>query len=207
MITLLDKIFSVFVLIFYFHSSYVTAAQTDFLEYLKGIESFQSDFVEHRYSEAGQLIVSVGGTCKLMRPGMFRWHYLDMNEEQLVISDGSTLWVYEPDLEQVFVRQGYSAENSVILKIFGVDDGSDQQYVVEQLSAANWFRLQLGSDDSILSVDVEYIDTIIKSVRSIDPSGFSTVIEFVNPKTNPRLKASDFQFVPPSDIDIIYEQR
>ena len=80
-------------------------------------------------------------------------------------------------------------------------------YVVEQLSAANWFRLQLGSDDSILSVDVEYIDTIIKSARSIDPSGFSTVIEFVNPKTNPRLKASDFQFVPPPDVDIIYEQR
>ena len=88
-----------------------------------------------------------------------------------------------------------------------MDDGSDQQYAVERLSAANWFRLQLGSDDSILSVDVEYIDTIIKSARSIDPSGFSTVIEFVNPKPNPRLKASDFQFVPPPDVDIIYEQR
>ena len=204
---MLDKIFFVFLLTFYLHPSYVAAAQTNFLEYLRGIDSFQSDFVEHRYSEAGRLIVSVEGTCKVMRPGMFRWHYLDTNEEQLVISDGSTLWVYEPDLEQVFVRQGHSLENSTILKIFGVDDGSDQQYVVEQLSAANWFRLQLGSDDSILSVDVEYIDTSIKSVRSIDPSGFSTVIEFVNPKTNPRLKTSDFQFVPPSDIDIIYEQR
>ena len=204
---MLDKIFFVFLLTFYLHPSYVAAAQTNFLEYLRGIDSFQSDFVEHRYSEAGRLIVSVEGTCKVMRPGMFRWHYLDTNEEQLVISDGITLWVYEPDLEQVFVRQGHSAENSTILKIFGVDDGSDQQYAVEQLSSANWFRLRLGSDDSILSVDVEYIDTIIKSVRSIDPSGFSTVIEFVNPKTNPRLKASDFQFVPPSDIDIIYEQR
>ena len=204
---MLDKIFFLFVLIFFFHPSHVAAVQTNFLEYLKGIDSFQSDFVEHRYSEAGQLIVSVQGTCKLMRPGMFRWHYLDTHEEQLVISDGSTLWVYEPDLEQVFVRQGYSAENSVILKILGVNDRSDQQYIVEELPSPNWLRLRLGSDNSILSVDVEYIDTIIKSVRSIDPSGFSTVIEFVNPKTNPRLQASDFQFVPPPDIDIIYEQR
>ena len=115
---MLDKIFFVFLLTFYLHPSYVAAAQTNFLEYLRGIDSFQSDFVEHRYSETGQLIVSVEGTCKLMRPGMFRWHYLDTNEEQLVISDGSTLWVYEPDLEQVFVRQGHSVENSIILKIF-----------------------------------------------------------------------------------------
>jgi len=203
----LDKIPHILVIIFFFDLSSPAAAQTNFLEYLKGINSFQSDFVEHRYSETGQLIVSVEGTCKLMRPGMFRWHYLDTNEEQLVISDGSTLWVYEPDLEQVFVRQGHSVENSIILKIFGVEDGADQQYLVEELSSPNWLRLRLGADDSILSVDVEYVDTIIKSVRSIDPSGFSTVIEFVNPKTNPRLKASDFQFVPPPDIDVIYDQR
>ena len=204
---MLDKILHILVIIFFFDLSSPAAAQTNFLEYLKGINSFQSDFVEHRYSETGQLIVSVKGTCKLMRPGMFRWHYLDTNEEQLVISDGSTLWVYEPDLEQVFVRQGHSVENSIILKIFGVEDGADQQYLVEELSSPNWLRLRLGADDSILSVDVEYVDTIIKSVRSIDPSGFSTVIKFVNPKTNPRLKASDFQFVPPPDIDVIYDQR
>jgi outer membrane lipoprotein carrier protein len=138
---------------------------------------------------------------------MFRWHYLDTDEEQLVISDGITLWVYEPDLEQVFVRQGRSVENSVILKIFGVVDKADQQYVVEELSSPGWLRLRLGADDAILSVDVEYVDTMIKSVRSIDPSGFSTLIEFVNPKTNPRLKASDFQFVPPPDIDTIYDRR
>ena len=202
-----DKISFVLALIFFFTPSYLAAGQTDFLEYLRGIDSFQSDFVEHRYSETGQLIVSVEGTCKVMRPGMFRWHYLDTNEEQLVISDGSTLWVYEPELEQVFVHQGHSVENSVILKIFGLEVGSDHQYVVEELASANWFRLRLGADDSILSVDVEYIDTIIKSVRSIDPSGFSTVVEFANPKTNPRLMVSDFQFVPPPDIDIIYDQR
>ena len=204
---MLDKILHILVIIFFFDLSSPAAAQTNFLEYLKDINSFQSDFVEHRYSDTGQLIVSVNGTCKLMRPGMFRWHYLDTNEEQLVISDGSTLWVYEPDLEQVFVRQGRSVENSIILKIFGVEDAADQQYLVEELSSPNWLRLRLGADDSILSVDVEYVDTIIKSVRSIDPSGFSTVIEFVNPKTNPRLKASDFQFVPPPDVDIIYDQR
>lgn len=194
-------------MIFFFDLSSPVAAQTNFLEYLKDINSFQSDFVEHRYSETGQLIVSVEGTCKLMRPGMFRWHYLDTNEEQLVISDGSTLWVYEPDLEQVFVRQGRFVENSIILKIFGVEDAADQQYLVEELPSPDWLRLRLGADDSILSVDVKYADAIIKSVRSIDPSGFSTVIEFVNPKTNPRLKASDFQFVPPPDVDIIYDQR
>ena len=202
-----NKILRVLVIMFFFDLSSAAAAQTNLLEYLTGIDSFQSDFVEHRHSETGQLIVSVKGTCKLMRPGMFRWHYLDTNEEQLVISDGSTLWVYEPDLEQVFVRQDHSVENPIILKIFGVEDGVGQQYLVEELSSPNWFRLRLGVDDSIVSVDVEYVDTIIKSVRSIDPSGFSTVIEFVNPKTNLRLKASDFQFVPPPDIDIIYDRR
>ncbi len=201
-----DKISFVVAVIIFFTPPYLTAGQTNFLDYLRGIDSFQSDFVEHRYSETGQLIVSVEGTCKLMRPGMFRWHYLETHEEQLVVSDGNTLWVYEPELEQVFVRQNHSADNATILKIFGLEHGSDQEYLVEELNDANWFRLRLSLDDSNFFLDVEYVDMSIKSVRSIDPSGFSTVIEFVNSKTNPQLKASEFQFVPPSDIDIIYDQ-
>ena len=201
-----DKNSLVLALIFVFTPSCLVAGQNNFLEYLRGIHSFQSEFVEHRYNETGHLIVSVSGTCKLMRPDMFRWHYLDTNEEQLVVSDGDTLWVYEPELEQVFVRQNHSIANATILKIFGLEHGRDQEYLVEELNDLNWFRLQLSSDDSNFFLDVEYVDTSIKSIRSIDPSGFSTVIEFVNSKTNPQLKASEFEFVPPADIDIIYSQ-
>ncbi len=39
----------------------------------------------------------------LQRPGKFRWEVVKPNA-QLIIANGSRLWIYDPDLEQVIIR-------------------------------------------------------------------------------------------------------
>ncbi len=181
----------------------LVSAQNNLIENLQQIRSFKSDFVEHRYDENGQLIVSVPGTCSLMRPNMFRWHYLGKNEEQLVISDGTTLWVYEPELEQVFIKRAKDAEESAVLQLLSQNNELGELYKAEQLSSDNWYRLRLVSDELNPLIDVHYVNDTIKSIKSNDPSGRSTIINFITPEVNLRLPESDFKFEPPSGIDII----
>ena len=40
------------------------------------------------------------GTVVLARPGKFRWDYLKPFEQQIV-ADGTKVWIYDKDLEQV----------------------------------------------------------------------------------------------------------
>jgi outer membrane lipoprotein carrier protein len=178
-------------------------ARSGLLEHIKQIRSFESDFIEYRYDQDERLIVSVTGTCKLMKPDMFRWHYLNANEKQLFTSDGITLWIYEPDLEQVFIKEASQIESSPVLKLLSQKAGSDGLYKVDQLPSIDWYRVSLASENPEFSVDVQYVDQVIKSIRSVDPSGYSTVIDFVNSKINIVFKISDFQFVVPPGIDVI----
>ena len=40
----------------------------------------------------------------LKRPGQFRWH-TDAPMEQLLVSNGKKVWLYDPDLEQVTIQE------------------------------------------------------------------------------------------------------
>ena len=44
------------------------------------------------------------GTMQFSRPGKFRWEY-DKPHEQVIVSDGSRVWLYDKDLNQVTVRR------------------------------------------------------------------------------------------------------
>jgi hypothetical protein len=44
------------------------------------------------------------GTMQFARPGKFRWEY-DKPYEQVIVSDGARVWLYDKDLNQVTVRK------------------------------------------------------------------------------------------------------
>ena len=44
------------------------------------------------------------GSMQFSRPGKFRWEY-DKPYEQVIVSDGSRVWLYDKDLNQVTVRK------------------------------------------------------------------------------------------------------
>jgi len=62
-----------------------------------------TDFQQTVYSAEGDVIQKTAGQLQAARPGKVRWSTM-APMEQLVVSDSSTLWIYDPDLEQVTVR-------------------------------------------------------------------------------------------------------
>ena len=68
------------------------------------LTDLRADFTQNAFNKSlGQTIKSEG-TVYLRRPGKMRWEYRTPSPQQIV-SDGQSLWVYTPDLNQVNVGQ------------------------------------------------------------------------------------------------------
>lgn len=70
---------------------------------LAATTSLRGQFTQTLRDAEGEVIESSDGSFVLQRPGRFFWHTKTPFEQQL-ISDGDTIWLYDPDLMQVTVR-------------------------------------------------------------------------------------------------------
>lgn len=71
---------------------------------LDAMNSLQGDFVQTTYDKAGVEQETSSGNFMLMRPGKFYWKTLEPMP-QLLVSNNKTIWLYDPDLETVTIRE------------------------------------------------------------------------------------------------------
>ncbi|OLQ75294.1 outer membrane lipoprotein carrier protein LolA [Photobacterium proteolyticum] len=64
------------------------------------VNAFSAEFKQKVISPEGDLLVEGEGDVAIQRPNLFRWNTV-MPDENLLISDGKTLWYYSPFIEQV----------------------------------------------------------------------------------------------------------
>ena len=77
---------------------------TRFLErYLQGLTSLRADFTQVSSVAGGDSVEKASGRLYLQKSGRFRWDYREPNE-QLIVSDGSNVWLFDKELEQVTVK-------------------------------------------------------------------------------------------------------
>lgn len=70
---------------------------------LDAMSTLQGKFTQTLYDNKGEEIEQSNGTFVLQRPGKFYWK-TEQPYPQLLVSDQQTIWLYDPDLEQVTVR-------------------------------------------------------------------------------------------------------
>lgn len=71
---------------------------------LDAMNSLQGNFVQTTYDKDGAEQESSSGEFMLMRPGKFYWKTLHPMP-QLLVSNNKTIWLYDPDLETVTIRE------------------------------------------------------------------------------------------------------
>ena len=155
------------------------------------------------------------GKVYLKKRGMMRWDYT--TPHQKLISDGHTLWFYQPDEKQVLVSNLSSVlkERTPLAFLAGEGDLSqdfsflslkesvsqkEETYVVEltpKEALATFSKL-------ILTVDRKTFTVLQADV--IDGVGNLTRTRFMNIKTNVGLSDSLFQFTAPHGTEVIKMQ-
>jgi outer membrane lipoprotein carrier protein len=174
--------------------------------FLKEISSLRADFQQTLLDPKGKVIQQDQGTVALARPGRFRWEYRKPNE-QLIVSDGKKLWIYDPELEQVTVKSvDATLGNTPAVLLSGVHP-IDRDFKVKddgRRSGLEWVRLvPKGEDTSFVFILLGFWGQEIREMELHDSFGQVTRLRFQNVQRNPALSPTLFQFKPPAGVDVI----
>jgi outer membrane lipoprotein carrier protein len=150
------------------------------------------------------------GSMVVARPGRFYWKTLPPFE-QLTLTDGKTLWVYDPDLEQVTLKAldkqasqtpaliltGSIEEITAAYDVYGAET-SEQRWqfaLIPKSKEALFDRLQLIFDQQ----------DRLHSMMIDDGLGQTTNIRFSEVQLNPDIQVGLFNFEIPKGVDVIRE--
>lgn len=146
------------------------------------------------------------GKVALQAPRQFRWETATPYE-QLIVADGSHVWVYEPDLEQVTVRQQSTAEAHSPLTVLTDVSRLDKDFNSRDMGTRDnlaWLRLTPRSGKArITYTELGFDAEGLRAMVFKDQLGNVTRIRFSDWQRNTRLPASTFQFTPPKGVDVV----
>jgi outer membrane lipoprotein carrier protein len=173
--------------------------------YLGSLSSVRAHFVQDLVQADGKTTEHAEGVMSLARPGRFRWDY--EKPASLIVSDGKTLWLYDPELEQVTVRKlGESLSETPAMLLAGT--GSVHEgYNVRDGGVADglaWVVLvpkQAGSDFSELKLGFAGSD--LRRMEFRTKLNQTTRITLDRVEKNLKLDPGLFNFVPPPGADVV----
>lgn len=176
--------------------------------FVSNVASATGDFTQQTTGQA-QSRPEQSGQFSFQRPGKFRWH-VKHPYEQLIVSDGSRVLQYDPDLAQVTQRsvdQSIGASPAAILFGSGsLEESFDVQPLPDD-DGLQWLRATpRGPDAGFTHVDIGFRNELPARLLLLDAFGQTTRIELSNIKANPQLPASQFEFTPPDDVDVVNMQ-
>lgn len=93
-------------------------------------EIISATFLQRVTSAEGKLLNESTGEVRISRPGKFHWQ-INMPEEELIVSNGKTIWYYSPFIEQVTLINFSDAINGTPFALLaGTSDQQWTDYVV-----------------------------------------------------------------------------
>lgn len=189
--------------------SQTSDAAADLERFLAEADTLSADFTQVLMDGTGAGGEHSGGRFYVSRPGRFRWEYTTP-AEQLVVSDGERLWMYDADLEQVTVRSvDESLDGTPAMLLSGKGRLEDSfrtgpTYVEEGLA---WVELiPLTERPEFKGLRVGMSDGVIGAMEVIDNLEQVTRIEFRAVELHAELAAELFRFEPPEGVDVIGQE-
>ncbi len=175
--------------------------------FMQGLTGLESTFKQVLRDSRGQIAEQSSGTLKVSRPDRFRWDYA-LPHAQVIVSDGTRLWLYDPDLEQVTVRvldQSLAGTPAMLLSGGGkLRDAFTVERVEQGGEGTFWVQLvPKRGDTDFRRVRLGFRGDALRFMELEDKLNQTTVLEFVGLKRNPSLDASQFAFKPPAGADVI----
>jgi outer membrane lipoprotein carrier protein len=155
-----------------------------------------------------KMLQQATGTMQFSRPGKFRWEY-EKPYEQTIVGDGSRLWIYDKDLNQVTVRKLDSALGASPAALLAGSNEIEQNYTLANLGnqeGLDWLEAVPKTRDTAFErIRLGFSKSGLQAMELRDQFGQVTVIRFADLERNPKLSPGTFTFTPPKGADVISE--
>lgn len=174
--------------------------------FTKGLKGLDGQFSQQVFDARGKQKEYSTGRVALSAPRLFRWEYVKPYP-QLIVADGKTVWVHDPDLQQVSKRpQGVEEANSP-LAILLEPSRLDRDFAVKdagKTAGVEWLQLTPKQADApFKTAKLGFTKGNLAQMEYVDATGQRTKISFSGWKRNPGFAKSTFVYVPAKGVDVI----
>ena len=176
--------------------------------FIAGAKTAEADFSQTVTDRNGRITQRASGKMAFARPGKFRWDYTTPYS-QVIVGDGTRLWLYDADLDQVTVKPlgeivagtpaALLAGDNAIEKYFNLKDARDADGL-EWLEATPRSR-----DTTFESIRMGFRGDTLAQMELLDQFGQRTTLKLSRFARNLSLPAARFKFTPPKGADVIGE--
>lgn len=175
--------------------------------FTRGLKGLDGSFSQQVFDPNGRKADSSSGSVRMAAPRQFRWEYRQP-APQLIVADGDHIWIYDPELEQVTVRQQSLEEQDSPLSVLIDPTELDRQYKVSEGGRAeglDWLVLvpRKADDAPFQKARLGFGAAGLARMELTDGLGQRTVIAFSAWKRNPAFAAGTFRFTPPKGVDVV----
>ncbi len=181
--------------------------------YYERWSDFRADFIQIYTRAALSRTREQRGTLTLKKPGKVRWAY-EKPTKKLFVSDGKTLWVYEPEEQQVLVDRSFGRNDlsTSVAFLFG-NAKLSERFTIAVVEAGTY---GLSPELSLLELIPKKDPAYRKLVLAVDEktgavretvlfltSGDRNRLVLRNPKLNAGAPEKLFRFSPPAGVEVI----
>ena len=178
------------------------SASNELINFFKKINTICGNFTQIITDQTGHTISTSKGKFILQRPNHFRWEVLTPLK-QLTIMNGKTVWLYQPDLEQVTespisekIGQTplaiLSGSTKTLTEHYNVSKIGDTFILIPKTNTTEFHQVKLTIQQQ----------KIIQMVL-LDSFSQKTVLNFTDVILNAKVKPQFFVFVIPKGVDVI----
>lgn len=194
-------------------SSFAGANDDSLLELhqlLSQTRSLQGDFNQVTTDQEGEVVEENTGTFAIKRPGLLRWH-IEEPFEQLLVSDGETLWVHDPDLEQVTINtvDEQMQQNSALLLSSDLEK-IQANYRVDEVRREDeqktFALVPLNESNAFERLELQFEGEQLTGWQLYTALGEKSTFSFSDLQINQPISDQLFQFEPPPGADVLDER-
>ena len=184
----------------------VAGARDDLNAFTKGLKGLDGQFSQQVFDVRGKQKEASSGRVAVSAPRLFRWEYTKPYA-QLVVADGKTVWVVDPDLNQATRRPQGPEEANSPLAILLDPSKLDRDFVVKDAGNAGgveWLELTPKQAEApFKSARLGFANNGLARMEYVDALGQRTRITFSGWKRNPAFARGTFVYVPQKGVDVI----
>jgi outer membrane lipoprotein carrier protein len=181
-------------------TSVLADAAQDLQSRLAKVNSFHASFSQ-KVTNDGAAVQEGEGELWVKRPNLFNWH-MTSPDESVLVSDGETLWFYNPFVEQVTASWLKSATNNTPFMLITRNNASDwKQYNIKQ-TGDDFELTPKASNGNLKQFDIRVTNGgTIKSFAAVEQDGQRSSY-VLKSQQNTKVDAAKFKFTPPKGVTL-----
>ncbi|MDG1750957.1 MAG: outer membrane lipoprotein chaperone LolA [Thalassotalea sp.] len=177
-------------------------AKNALMSRLSGFNHFSAIFSQQVIDEEKNILQEGQGKLAVKKPNLVYWE-TQQPEESIIVSDGQTLWFFDPFIEQATAyRVDASVANTPILLLTSSDETLWQQYSVTQSSSNNFLIHANDINSRVKTLELNFLadSAVLESFSILDSTGQLSLIKLGDVIINEEIASSLFQFTLPEGV-------